>query len=166
MRQAGIKDPLVIDQNFRAFDKDGSGFVDFVEYVTALSVFQKGNPEERLRLLFDLYDTDKSGKLSYNEIFQMYKAGLTAKGGYGVSAFRFFLFFLKKIDREFSQYENRVIHEMATTCMETADVNKDGEIDFDEFKTAVMKNQVDHYRVCVDVCLICFRSYSSTPLSS
>jgi hypothetical protein len=31
---------------------------------------------------------------------------------------------------------------MATTCMETADVNKDGEIDFDEFKAAVMKNQV------------------------
>ena len=81
MRQAGITDPLVIDQNFRAFDKDGSGFVDFVEYVTALSVFQKGDPEERLRLLFDLYDTDKSGKLSYNEIFQMYKAGLNAKGG-------------------------------------------------------------------------------------
>ena len=35
-----------------------------------------------------------------------------------------------------------MIHEMATACMEAADINKDGEVDFDEFKVAVMKNQV------------------------
>ena len=46
------------------------------------------------------------------------------------------------------QYDNRVLHQMATTCMETADVNKDGEIDFDEFKTAVMKNQVCTNMLC------------------
>mgnify|MGYP003638035673 CR=1 FL=1 len=80
MKQLGVTDPLMIDSNFRVFDRDRSGEVDFKEYVLGLSVFQRGSPEERLKLLFSMYDTDGSGSLTFDEIYNIYKAASRAQG--------------------------------------------------------------------------------------
>lgn len=49
LQSLGITDPLLIEQYFSAFDQDKNGKINFREFVTGLSVVQRGNAEERLR---------------------------------------------------------------------------------------------------------------------
>jgi Ca2+-binding EF-hand superfamily protein len=49
LRQLGITDPLIVEQNFTAFDDDKDGCIDFREFVCGLSTILRGTTEERLR---------------------------------------------------------------------------------------------------------------------
>lgn len=53
---------------FKAFDKDGSGKIDFKELASGLSLVAKGSAEEKLRILFSAYDKDGSGQLDRDEV--------------------------------------------------------------------------------------------------
>ena len=53
---------------FTAFDKDGSGKVDFKELATGLSLVSKGTTVEKLTILFTSYDRDGSGELDKTEV--------------------------------------------------------------------------------------------------
>jgi Ca2+-binding EF-hand superfamily protein len=49
MNALGITDPLIIEQNFSAFDQNKDGLIDFREFVCGLSTVLRGDMEERLR---------------------------------------------------------------------------------------------------------------------
>ncbi|XP_049752098.1 calcineurin subunit B type 2 [Elephas maximus indicus] len=54
------------------FDTDGSGEVDFKEFIVGASQFSvKGNEEQKLRFAFNIYDMDKDGYISNGELFQV-----------------------------------------------------------------------------------------------
>lgn len=56
------------------FDNDGSGDVDFKEFITGLSVFSaKGKKEEKLRFAFKVYDIDRDGYISNGELYLVLK---------------------------------------------------------------------------------------------
>lgn len=59
------------DALFELFDENSTGFIDFRELVTCLSIFSKGSRDEKIRTLFSYYDKDKSGFLSYDEVVRM-----------------------------------------------------------------------------------------------
>ncbi len=52
---------------FAAYDKDKSGFIDFYEYIYALSIITRGKIEEKLRLAFDIYDYNDDGFIEKKE---------------------------------------------------------------------------------------------------
>jgi len=52
---------------FAAYDKDKSGFIDFHEYIYALSITTRGTIEEKLRLAFDMYDYNDDGFIEKKE---------------------------------------------------------------------------------------------------
>ena len=56
---------------FIAFDKDKSGFIDFFEFISAIGIFAKGNPEDKLRLAFDIYDQNNDGFIEKKEAEQI-----------------------------------------------------------------------------------------------
>lgn len=56
---------------FTAFLQDG--FIDFMEYVAALSLVLKGGVEQKLRWYFKLYDVDGSGCIDRDELLQIIK---------------------------------------------------------------------------------------------
>ncbi|KAA8580280.1 hypothetical protein FQN60_005815 [Etheostoma spectabile] len=45
-----------IEQMFRTFDMNKDGYIDFMEYVAALSLVMRGKMEHKLRWYFKLYD--------------------------------------------------------------------------------------------------------------
>jgi Ca2+-binding EF-hand superfamily protein len=49
IRALGITDPLLIEQNFSAFDVDKDGAINFKEFVVGLSTVLRGTPEERMQ---------------------------------------------------------------------------------------------------------------------
>ena len=92
------------------FDKSGDGQVDFKEFIQALSVFSvKGDPEQKLRFAFQVYDIDRDGYICNKEMFQVLKMMV----GNNLS------------DVQLQQLVDRTIIK--------ADKDKDGKINFEEF---------------------------------
>ena len=67
-------DSLFVDQMFQLIDQDGNGFVSFREFLDMIVIFAKGSPEDKIKLMFDMYDVDKSGQLDRTEFKKMLKA--------------------------------------------------------------------------------------------
>lgn len=53
---------------FSMFDSDKSGFVSFSEFCSAISLSGRSNPEEKLRLIFNMYDYTQNGHIERPEI--------------------------------------------------------------------------------------------------
>ncbi|CAF1688819.1 unnamed protein product, partial [Adineta ricciae] len=53
---------------FRVFDRDGSGFIDFVEFLIAVSMTSTKDPERKTELFFSMYDIDRNGLIDESEM--------------------------------------------------------------------------------------------------
>lgn len=117
----GKTDPKLVDHLFNAFDFDRSGFITFSEFAGGFSVMMKGTMEEKLRLAFDAYDLNGDNVMDRKELFFMLKSSWNASG-------------LPQPD----EYVWQVVNQ----CFAAADHNRDGVLDFEEFRTAVARNQI------------------------
>ena len=66
-------DSLFVDQMFQLIDQNSNGFVSFREFLDMIVIFAKGSPEDKIKLMFDMYDVDKSGVLDRGEFKKMLK---------------------------------------------------------------------------------------------
>eukprot|EP00944_MAST-04C_sp_MAST-4C-sp1_P004127 g4127.t1 len=53
---------------FTLFDVDGSGVLDYEEFICGLALFCRGSQEERLRVMFDMYDLAGDGAIHKKEL--------------------------------------------------------------------------------------------------
>ncbi|GCB75960.1 hypothetical protein scyTo_0016497 [Scyliorhinus torazame] len=63
-----------IEQMFKTFDMNKDGYIDFMEYVAALSLVLRGKMEQKLRWYFKLYDVDGNGCIDRHELLNIIKA--------------------------------------------------------------------------------------------
>lgn len=91
-------------------DGDGSGFIDYTEFLTATLNWKKILSREKLETVFKAFDTDKNGTISLHEIRQFF-------GETGMDI------------------EDEVWKDM----MNEADLNGDGQIDLEEFIKLMIK---------------------------
>lgn len=49
---------------FYVFDEDQSGTIDYKELIVGLEVFKEDSIEEKMKVFFELCDTDGSGAIS------------------------------------------------------------------------------------------------------
>ncbi|KAG7267068.1 hypothetical protein CRUP_033513 [Coryphaenoides rupestris] len=63
-----------VDQVFLTFDMDGDGYIDFVEYIAAISLLLKGEINQKLKWYFKLFDQDGNGKIDKDEMETIFKA--------------------------------------------------------------------------------------------
>ena len=64
------EDSLFVEQMFQLIDTDGNGFISFREFLDMSVIFSKGSPEDKLKLMFEMYDVNKTGFLN-REQFKM-----------------------------------------------------------------------------------------------
>ncbi|XP_069758774.1 dual oxidase 2-like isoform X2 [Narcine bancroftii] len=71
----GIKeDSMFVEQMFMLADKDGNGYLSFLEFMDIFVILMKGSPEEKSRLMFNMYDVDGSGSMSKEEFLQLLRS--------------------------------------------------------------------------------------------
>uniref|UniRef100_A0A8C9N2A0 EF-hand domain-containing protein n=1 Tax=Serinus canaria TaxID=9135 RepID=A0A8C9N2A0_SERCA len=101
------------------------GYIDFMEYVAALSLVLRGKMEQKLRWYFKLYDVDGNGCIDRHELLNIIKVNLQG------SAIRA----INGGDHETSaeEFTNRVFNRI--------DVNGDGELSLDEFVEGARKDE-------------------------
>ena len=63
-----------VEQMFRLIDKDNNGYISFREFMDVMIIFAKGSPEQKIRIMFDMYDCDQNGRLSINDFRSMIKS--------------------------------------------------------------------------------------------
>jgi Ca2+-binding EF-hand superfamily protein len=59
---------------FKVFDTDGSGLIDFTEFLVAISVTAQGDARKKLSLAFKMYDVDKNGTVDKREMQKIIEA--------------------------------------------------------------------------------------------
>ncbi|KAK6463730.1 hypothetical protein DFJ63DRAFT_127075 [Scheffersomyces coipomensis] len=53
---------------FQVFDVDNSNYIDFKEFIIALSITSRGTDDQKLSWSFKLYDHKRLGKISYQDM--------------------------------------------------------------------------------------------------
>lgn len=91
----------------KASDLDGSGTIDYTEFITATMNAQVFMRDEYLMTAFQMFDKDGSGKIDREEIIQLLQG---------------------------DDMQNLVPQEELNRYIDEIDENGDGEIDFEEFQ--------------------------------
>uniref|UniRef100_A0A8D0BFZ0 Guanylyl cyclase-activating protein 1 n=1 Tax=Salvator merianae TaxID=96440 RepID=A0A8D0BFZ0_SALMN len=109
-----------IEQMFETFDFNKDGYIDFMEYVAALSLVLKGKVEQKLRWYFKLYDVDGNGCIDRDELLNIIKAIRTIN----------------------PCHEVMTAEEFTNMVFDKIDINGDGELSLEEFMEGVQKDEV------------------------
>ncbi|KAM6044148.1 PREDICTED: guanylyl cyclase-activating protein 1 [Chlamydotis macqueenii] len=109
-----------VEQMFETFDFNKDGYMDFMEYVAALSLVLKGKVDQKLRWYFKLYDADGNGCIDRGELLNIIKA-------------------IRAINR---CNETMTAEEFTNMVFDKIDINGDGELSLEEFMEGVQKDEV------------------------
>ena len=110
---------LMAESLFRVFDEDGSGSMDFTEYMLASNCTSLTKPEEKLTWIFNVFDEDGGGSIDIDEVIKLV-IGLTTMG----------------------EPEKEVLLACVQDILEAIDVNRDGDITREEFVNNAMNSNI------------------------
>lgn len=74
--QLSGEDQFFVDRAFDVLDTDGSGALDWPEFIAALSALEKGDASRRIAFLFHAYDLNGDGYIQRQEVQQFFLASL------------------------------------------------------------------------------------------
>ncbi|XP_071398203.1 guanylyl cyclase-activating protein 1 [Centroberyx affinis] len=120
LKNLSVSSNAYVETMFATFDMNDDGFIDFMEYVAALSLVLKGGVQQKLRWYFKLYDVDGSGCIDREELLLIIKS-------------------IRAI--------NGVHHEMSAEdftnmVFDKIDINGDGELSYEEFMEGIQNDQM------------------------
>ena len=95
-----------VEHIYRNLDMDNNGYIEYEEFVRAAVSKEQFMDDKILRYAFRYFDKDGSGKITFNEIENVFKEGVTDK---------------------------TKVHESLSKIITEVDSNEDGVIDFKEF---------------------------------
>lgn len=111
---------LFIERIFRIFDENGDGSITFEEFVGGLSLLTPtAIPEKKLRFTFQIYDVSRKGAISQSDLRDM------------------LLGVLKENDVPMSDDQ---VNRLVLDTFAQHDLNKDGYIDFEEYRQMCIKS--------------------------
>lgn len=113
------EDDKFIEEIFHSVDLDGSGTIDYTEFCTVALACRSDFQEEALWAAFRSFDKDGGGSISVKEMIEVVQSA--------------------DIQNTFSP---EVCKEVCEEIIGRFDIDKNGSIDFEEFKTMMQKNHL------------------------
>ncbi|KAL7670777.1 hypothetical protein ACOME3_005701 [Neoechinorhynchus agilis] len=114
---------------FRTFDVDGSGKIEFREFLMAINTTSKSSPKKKLRWAFKMYDIDGNGYIDKSEMRKIIQSICDLTGA--------------------SSSNEEELNLRTEKIFESFDTNKNGVITEDEFITGCTDDQLV-YNILVD----------------
>jgi len=108
---------------FRTFDNNGDQSIDFREFICGLSITCHGSREDKLRWAFNMYDIDKSGTITEDELTEIIRSIYNMMAG---------------DEKQLS--DNDSPEKLAERLFLQMDEDGDGEVTIDEFVNAAKEN--------------------------
>ncbi|KAJ3603058.1 hypothetical protein NHX12_030802 [Muraenolepis orangiensis] len=105
---------------FTTFDMNQDGYIDFMEYIAALSLVLKGEVQQKLRWYFKLYDVDGSGCIDRDEL----------------------LFIIKSIRAINGAHNDMSAEEFTNMVFDKIDINGDGKLSYEEFMEGIQSDEM------------------------
>ena len=129
------------------YDTNKDGSIDFKEYMIIVYTMMNGSPEERLKLMFQIFDVNNDGSVSYEEIYVIGEEIFIIIIHYHKTQIQVIIdlfsipvryLFLHKNQGETTQEKledeaKEKIEEISRDILKEMDVNSDGNISKDEF---------------------------------
>ncbi|KAL5272003.1 hypothetical protein ACHWQZ_G000262 [Mnemiopsis leidyi] len=115
-------DQEFVEKVFPLVDKDNNGSISFREFLSFMIVYSTGSSDDKLKLIFNMYDYDKNGSLHVDEIKQMITSMLQM-----VSA---------SIDSE-------ELSRLIQSLLQQANLGEKEELTFEEFRTVMAAYKKD-----------------------
>lgn len=116
-----MNDISVIEEFFHALDINKTQTIDFRHFVCAMSLMKTGTLEDKLKFAFMAYDTNHNGSIDKQEMLKLIIASARARG-------------MLLTDNELINAVEKVF--------QSADKNNDGVLNYEEFKSAIVNNQL------------------------
>lgn len=105
---------------FNTFDQDHNGTISFEEFVMGLSVLARGSLQEKLQWAFQLYDVNKDGIITKEEMLDIVSSIYDMMG-------------------HFNSENDATPRQHVDTVFSKMDQNKDGVISVEEFMDSCKK---------------------------
>ncbi|MGH0143081.1 UNVERIFIED_CONTAM: hypothetical protein FKN15_077673 [Acipenser sinensis] len=121
-------------------NKDKDGYIDFMEYVAALSLILKGKIDQKLKWYFKLYDADGNGKIDREELLSIFKGMNEEANGYIEQVFA--TFDMNKAVQAINKHTDMSPEEITALVFDTIDKNGDGELTLEEFINGTQEHQM------------------------
>ncbi|GIY59664.1 calsenilin [Caerostris darwini] len=109
---------------FKAFDHDGSGTINFQEFVLGLSTISRGSPTEKLQWTFNLYDINGDGCITREEMREIITSIYSLLGRFTEPS-----------------VSPETTRDHADRVFDKLDLNKDGIVTFDEFLETCLNDE-------------------------
>ncbi|XP_059586222.1 Kv channel-interacting protein 2 isoform X2 [Alligator mississippiensis] len=109
---------------FNAFDTDHDGSISFEDFVAGLSIILRGSVDDRLSWAFNLYDLNKDGCITKEEMLDIMKSIYDMMGKCTYPAMR-----------------EEAPHEHVESFFQKMDRNKDGVVTIEEFIESCQKDE-------------------------
>ncbi|KAI1280879.1 NADPH oxidase 5 [Halotydeus destructor] len=113
------RNPFFVERVFKIFDTENSNSVSKDEFIKAVKEIVKRSPEEKVLLLFQIYDLDGDDKITLAELRHVIKCCMDENG---------------------LQFSLTDLDYLTLTLFEDADKQGTGYIDFDSFKSLLGRN--------------------------
>jgi len=109
---------------FTTLDQEENGIITFEDFVLGLSILVKGTLDEKLRWMFALYDQDKDGYISRDEMEQVVASVFDLMG--------------KTSD---PHLEDQLVRNRVDEMFTKMDLNRDGYVSMDEFMEVCLEDE-------------------------
>ena len=114
----------IVETLFDGFDRDGTGFVDFAEITTGVSILCGGTADDRTLAAFQLYDVNGDGFITFPE-FQNYLSAV----------FRIMYTLVPNTIHDVGVPSEVLAATTARAAFEEFDINMDGRLSYEEFRS-------------------------------